>query len=737
MKNVISSISLVLLLFMVPFKAFASHMAGGELTYVCNSPNNYTVTLIMYRNCNAGFPLQIQTLFSWKHLNGTEALNHGDQNPTLEIISDNFDDPCMTMPEGICLEKGTYVWENVSPGFSQGVIELYSQEDALSDAFIANVLFPNNFGATYSATIPPLSLFIPCHDSPTFNSDPPAVLCVDILNEIDVSCTASNPNHTLEYEFFTPYDAEPVTDPGDWDPTINNWDTIVWEPGYNAEYSFGPEASNPLISTELTDDGTILLTITDESLPSDGMGFYNGVKVKEYNEDGELVSIIFRTYTYIIGDCNINVANIQLVDQNPSTGLLPCGDLTVNFANQSSNSNSFIWDFGDDLSQDNSSTLEFPTHTFSDYGTYDVSLISYSDSIECADTIVLPVEIIVPISGNIPMNANQCLPSNSFDFEFINDQNYPYSISWDFGPTANQSTSNELTPSGISFEDVGTFPIQATVSYLNCEEVFTTTVTVFDGLLDNIAGPHYACDPEIVTFQGATNNPDYEYTWYINDDTLIGGTVEYYFDEPGSYDIGLYILDPINGCESLEEIDNYITVFPTPISDFTVNDFEFTVGEQFQIFDNSINATAVNYFIPTEGFFSNLKNPNLVFKEPGTHIITQTVFNGECTGSTTITVQVSPRIPVIPNVFTPNGDLMNDFFYIDTHLNENVQLDIYDRWGRKVFSSDNYELCDPISGEGCWAGYNSFTNKKCNNGHYFYIVKLKTGESYKGSIHIL
>ena len=70
-----------------------------------------------------------------------------------------------------------------------------------------------------------------------------------------------------------------------------------------------------------------------------------------------------------------------------------------------------------------------------------------------------------------------------------------------------------------------------------------------------------------------------------------------------------------------------------------------------------------------------------------------------------------------PNVFSPNGDGVNDIFYIPGALAlRNFHCSIYNRWGRLV-----YEWSNPAEG---WDGSGS------NDGVYFYIV---TGSRADGS----
>jgi len=78
---------------------------------------------------------------------------------------------------------------------------------------------------------------------------------------------------------------------------------------------------------------------------------------------------------------------------------------------------------------------------------------------------------------------------------------------------------------------------------------------------------------------------------------------------------------------------------------------------------------------------------------------------------------------VIPNVFTPNKDQVNDIFKITTTNISFLNCRIYDRWGGKV-----YEM---VADYDSWDGRNS-TGETCANGTYFYVLKANgtDGKSY-------
>jgi len=80
------------------------------------------------------------------------------------------------------------------------------------------------------------------------------------------------------------------------------------------------------------------------------------------------------------------------------------------------------------------------------------------------------------------------------------------------------------------------------------------------------------------------------------------------------------------------------------------------------------------------------------------------------------TVKVWAQCPVTPpNVFTPNGDGINDYFSVP-HLDEYLhpRLEIYNRWGKLVYTKDDY-LND-------WDGTHIKTGKDLAEGVYYYII---------------
>jgi gliding motility-associated-like protein len=88
------------------------------------------------------------------------------------------------------------------------------------------------------------------------------------------------------------------------------------------------------------------------------------------------------------------------------------------------------------------------------------------------------------------------------------------------------------------------------------------------------------------------------------------------------------------------------------------------------------------------------QNPVVSPMETTTYFLT--VFDGECTVNTSVTVRVvdfvcGPPSIYVPNTFTPNGDGVNDFVAVRANNVTEVEFKIFDRWGELVFETDRVD----------------------------------------------
>ena len=100
---------------------------------------------------------------------------------------------------------------------------------------------------------------------------------------------------------------------------------------------------------------------------------------------------------------------------------------------------------------------------------------------------------------------------------------------------------------------------------------------------------------------------------------------------------------------------------------------------------------------------------------------TVTVNGASCTASVKTRTVVVPDVQV-PNVITPNNDGLNDVFKVST-ANTSSKLEIYNRWGRKVYEQTNYR--------NNWGGGNEPA------GVYYYLLTDSNGATTKGWLEVL
>lgn len=105
-------------------------------------------------------------------------------------------------------------------------------------------------------------------------------------------------------------------------------------------------------------------------------------------------------------------------------------------------------------------------------------------------------------------------------------------------------------------------------------------------------------------------------------------------------------------------------------------------------------------------------------------------FNKDCVTEKNFSTKVTEfgLTPVVMTIFTPNNDGFNDVWKI-LNLSQvgRCEVEVYDRWGMKVFSSSDYR--------NDWDGTNHGT---ClGNDTYYYFVRTIDGQLYKGTVNIL
>ena len=98
---------------------------------------------------------------------------------------------------------------------------------------------------------------------------------------------------------------------------------------------------------------------------------------------------------------------------------------------------------------------------------------------------------------------------------------------------------------------------------------------------------------------------------------------------------------------------------------------------------------------------------------------------------------------IIPNVFTPNGDGIHDYFEISCLYNySNAEIEIFNRNGNLLYTRDHYGNIDywGSKDKAFWNGRSenslNFMGSELPVGTYYYILKLSTGKVYTGFVFL-
>ncbi len=203
------------------------------------------------------------------------------------------------------------------------------------------------------------------------------------------------------------------------------------------------------------------------------------------------------------------------------------------------------------------------------------------------------------------------------------------------------------------------------------------------------------------------------YIWSTTNGNIVSGdsTISPIVDATGTYT--LTVTDLATSCSSTSTVA--VTVNPGPTALFTCSDTAGLSPLVISFSNGSINASIYNWDFG-DGITSTDLSTSNTFVIPGTYTVTLVASNGRgCVDSTRATIEVFENYSiVIPNVFTPNGDGMNDLFSVKSTSVVKLEGDIYDRWGLNVFS-----FKAPNQG---WDGHLT-SGQLASDGTYYYIIR--------------
>ncbi len=269
--------------------------------------------------------------------------------------------------------------------------------------------------------------------------------------------------------------------------------------------------------------------------------------------------------------------------------------------------------------------------------------------------------------------------------------------------TASGASTYVWAPVGLAssvFTVVASNNINLTVTgnALGCLGIGTATLTVNPLPVVNITStPNKGCSELCINLQSNTTNSIVTYSWLLGN-YGIGSTAninKYCIKAPGTYSVDIAVVD-VNGCKNLP-VPITVSVFPIPTADFNFTGEYSTENPEVFYTDISFNNINSWYWYFGDGGTSALQNPVHPFYEANiytTFLIVKNIYGCADTTSRQVKIIENPAL-YVPNSFTPNGDGLNDGFGAKAVAIKDFKLQIFDRWGEKIYETgDIYKYWD-------------------------------------------
>lgn len=368
-----------------------------------------------------------------------------------------------------------------------------------------------------------------------------------------------------------------------------------------------------------------------------------------------------------------------------------CSPLTITFTNSSPADLDYLWIFGNG---DTSSVIFNPTITYSDTGTYTVMLITEDSLCGLIDTAVKVINVYPEVSVTANTDTSFCgatmvnliANSNGTSSQYI----------WSTSPTFSDTLNTPLTDSTILVNVVSdsAFYVQTTNGY--CEVTDTVVINIVN-LDPEITGVTVSCagDSTVLTAVNLFAGETYTIDWTPNTDILSGdGTPVVIVSPPDTATYTVTFTSPF-GCTATE---SYLVV-PVASGLATATAFAdaYTIASGESTTLHAIPTGPYTYnWIPSTGL-SSTTSADPIASPTETTIYTVEISLGGCTRTDTVIVKVrdfvcGEKYIYIPNAFTPNGDGTNDVLYVRGRNITQVYFAIFERWGEKVFETNDMNI---------------------------------------------
>ncbi len=300
----------------------------------------------------------------------------------------------------------------------------------------------------------------------------------------------------------------------------------------------------------------------------------------------------------------------------------------------------------------------------------------------------------------------------------------PYNFAWSNGVTATAATtSSVLVTAQLPSPNQYTVTIDDGCTIPSASAVFTVFVNPLPVI--DFGSPNIGCAPLTTTLTAVSDGASDVFNWV--EFSLTGNPVVVTLSDTGFHQVTLIVTNPLTGCVAEKQEKDYIYVYPSPIASFYADPPKASILDPNINFINTSQGATSYYWDfgdPAAQGTSNtssVMNPSHVYGYVGEYVVNlMAISDRGCKDIASLLVEITPDFALyVPNTFTPDGNGINDMFQpmgvgIDE---EDYRMDIFDRWGENIFTSNNFRKG--------WDGTVKGGSKTAPQGVYTYKMMVK------------
>ena len=389
--------------------------------------------------------------------------------------------------------------------------------------------------------------------------------------------------------------------------------TIVTPPtaGFSADVTSGCADLTVEFSDESTANATSWLWTFDGGNPGSSTE-QNPTVV--YNTAGTYTVTL--EVTNSAGSNTVTETDYIVVDDVPVAGFSSVvTDATVDFTNTSTNASTYSWDFGDN----NNSTDENPSHTYTQDGTYTVVLTATNS----CGSVTTTQEINIGTLPTASFTANVTSGCAPLTVLFTN-QSSANTTEWEWTFEGGTPATSSMENPEVTFDLPGVY----TVTLTAINDAGTNTVTQTDYIIVNtipVAGFTTNTNGTVSSFVNTSTNAT-TYSWDFGDGSSSTETnPEHDFQTDGIYTV---ILTATNECGSISTTETVtIVTIPSPAFSADVTSGCAPLTVQFNDLSSSNTTDWLWTFEGGNPSSSTAQNPLVTFDAAGSYMVTLEVSN--------------------------------------------------------------------------------------------------------------